>query len=102
MWEGPTASLRTRSAVPELLRIAWPDWEVRWLHEGQSGLRAHLGLAPQALQRGAGPRGDARAPLTAALPHATIGHGFAPAVTAEQAAAARAAVERAYAVAVGT
>ncbi|MFJ9592789.1 hypothetical protein ACIRS3_08525 [Streptomyces virginiae] len=41
-------------------------------------------------------------PPVAALPHATTGHGFAPAVTAEQAAAGRAAAERAYAPAVGT
>ncbi|MET9568432.1 hypothetical protein ABZY34_04680 [Streptomyces virginiae] len=242
-WEGPAASLRTRAAGMELLRLAWPGWEVRWLYEGQSGLRAHLGLtqqepgadvypgpalepddeeladpdplvavvtvgtdrchaladindhpveegpalldrlrdapghgryrlradagihvdpsrrqvgwwlntarahartveqrwpgwtvefwedrwaeherasggrfappAPdraaaladvraQALRRWAAPRADTRARLVAALPHATIGHGFAPTVTAEQAAAARAAVERAYAAAVGT
>ncbi|THA80896.1 hypothetical protein [Streptomyces sp. A0592] len=242
-WEGPTASLRTRAAGLELLRLAWPGWEVRWLYDGQSGLRAHLGLAPQepaaevypgpalepddeeladpdplvavvtvgtdrchvladindhpveegpalldrlldapdhgryrlradagihvdparrhvswwlntarahartveqrwpgwtvefwedrwaeherasggrfappapdraaaladvraqALERWAGPRGDARERLVAALPHTTIGRGFAPAVTAEQAAAARAAVERAHAAAAAT
>ncbi|MEY2269300.1 MULTISPECIES: hypothetical protein [Streptomyces] len=56
----------------------------------------------QALERWAGPRGDVRARLVAALPHATIGQGFGPAVSAEQAAAARAAVRRAYAAAVGT
>ncbi|MEU5149623.1 MULTISPECIES: hypothetical protein [Streptomyces] len=242
-WEGPAASLRTRAAGLELLRLAWPGWEVRRLHDGQSGLRAHLGLAPQerdtdvcpgpalepddeeladpdplvavvtvgtgrchvladigdhpveegpalldrlrdapdhgryrlradagihvdparrrvgwwlntarahartvgrrwpgwtvefwedrweehvrasggrftppapdraaaladvraqALRRWAGPRADVRARLVAALPHATIGQGFGPSVTAERAAAARAAVERAYAAAVGT
>ncbi|MFE7184373.1 hypothetical protein [Streptomyces erythrochromogenes] len=241
-WEGPAASLRTRAAGLELLRLAWPGWEVRWLYDGQSGLRAHLGLGPQepdaavhpgpalepddeeladpdqlvavvtvgtdrchvladvndhpveegptlldrlrdapdhgryrlradagihvdparrlvgwwlntararartveqqwpgwtvefwadrwdeherasggrfappapdraagladvraqALERWAGPRGDVRERLVAALPHATIGRGFAPAVTVEQAAAARAAVERAHAAAVG-
>ncbi|MFJ3632169.1 hypothetical protein [Streptomyces sp. NPDC090112] len=241
-WEGPVASLRTRAAGLELLRLAWPGWEVRWLYDGQSGLRTHLGLGPQesgaavlpgpalepddeeladpdplvavvtvgadrchvladindhpveegpalldrmrdapdhgrhrlradagihvdparrrvgwwlntarshagtvgerwpgwtvefwedrweehervsggrfappapdrsaaladvraqALERWAGPRGDVRERLVAALPHATIGRGFAPAVTAEQAAAARAAVERAHAAAVG-
>ncbi|MGW6784316.1 MULTISPECIES: hypothetical protein [unclassified Streptomyces] len=42
-----------------------------------------------------------RARLAAGLSHATVGHGFAPAVTEGQAAAARAAVERAYAAAVG-
>ncbi|MFD6891700.1 hypothetical protein [Streptomyces sp. NPDC059957] len=51
-WEGPAASSRTRAATLELLRCAWPGWEVRWLHDGQAGLRAHLGL---------GPRGDSRA-----------------------------------------
>ncbi|MFB7181740.1 hypothetical protein ACFCYI_29045 [Streptomyces sp. NPDC056257] len=242
-WEGPIASQRTRAAALELLRCAWPGWEVRWLYDGQSGLRAHLGLdlreadtavypgpaleaddeeledpdplvavvtigpdrchvladindhpveegpallerlrdapdhgshrlradagihvdperrrvgwwlntarahgrtpaarwpgwtvefwedrwaeheracggrfappAPdraaalaevrdQALERWAGPRGDVRARLVTTLPHAVIGQGFAPAVTAERAAAARAAVERAYAAAVGT
>ncbi|MFJ7589980.1 hypothetical protein ACIQZO_21865 [Streptomyces sp. NPDC097617] len=241
--EGPIASLRTRAAALELLRCAWPGWEVRWLYDGQSGLRTHLGLAPEeadaavhpgpalepddeelddpdplvavvtigaerchvladiadhpveegpallerlrdapdhgshrlradagihvdpgrrrvgwwlntarargrtlaarwpgwtvefwedrwaeheracggrfappapdraaalaevrdeALERWAGPRGDVRARLVEALPHATIGQGFGPAVTAERAAAARAAVERAYAAAVGT
>ncbi|MFE9635407.1 hypothetical protein [Streptomyces sp. NPDC006463] len=44
--EGPAASLRTRAATLELLRCAWPGWEVRWLYEGQRGLRAHLGLDP--------------------------------------------------------
>ncbi|MGW0393107.1 hypothetical protein ACWDYJ_19865 [Streptomyces sp. NPDC003042] len=43
--EGPVASLRTRAATLELLRHAWPGWEVRWLYDGQSGLRALLGLA---------------------------------------------------------
>ncbi|MEU9105456.1 hypothetical protein AB0D54_13955 [Streptomyces xanthophaeus] len=46
-WEGPAASHRTRAAALELLRRAWPGWEVRWLYDGQRGLRAHLGLAPQ-------------------------------------------------------
>ncbi|MGY4389391.1 hypothetical protein [Streptomyces sp. TE12347] len=242
-WEGPIASLRTRAATLELLRCAWPGWEVRRLHDGQTGLRVHLGLDPgerdtdvypgpaldrddeepadpdppvavvtigadrchlladiddhpaeegpsllerlrdapehgshrlradagihvdperrrvgwwlntarahggtladrwpgwtvafwedrwaeherasggrfappapdraaapadvrdQALERWAGPRGDVRARLVAALPNATIGHGFGPAVPAERAAAARAAVLRAYAAAVGT
>ncbi|MET9597584.1 hypothetical protein [Streptomyces sp. NPDC006459] len=241
--EGAIASQRTRAAALELLRCAWPGWEVRWLYDGQSGLRAHLGLDPgepdttvypgpalerddeelddpdplvavvtvgadrchvladindhpveegpallerlrdapdhgshrlradagihvdperrrvgwwlntarahgrspaarwsgwtvefwedrwaeheracggrfappapdraaaladvrdRALERWAGPRGDVRARLVAALPHAVIGQGFAPAVTAQQAAAARAAVERAYGTAVGT
>ncbi|MFJ3907947.1 hypothetical protein [Streptomyces vinaceus] len=46
-WEGPIASPRTRAATLELLRRAWPGWEVRWLYDGQSGLRAHLGLPAQ-------------------------------------------------------
>ncbi|MFE9927560.1 hypothetical protein [Streptomyces sp. NPDC005533] len=241
--EGPLAPHRTRAAALELLRCAWPGWEVNWLYDGQSGLRAHLGLDPQeadtavcpgpaleaddeeladpdplvavvtigpdrchvladidahpveegpalldrlrdapdhgshrlradagihvdperrrvgwwlntarahgrtlaarwpgwsvefwedrwadheracggrfappapdranalaevrerVLARWAGPRGDVRGRLTAALPHAVIGRGFAPAVTEEQAAAARVAVERAYAAAVGS
>ncbi|MEU2453162.1 hypothetical protein ABZ605_24155 [Streptomyces sp. NPDC012765] len=241
--EGAIASQRTRAAALELLRCAWPGWEARWLYDGQSGLRAHLGPAPEAadtavhagpaleqddeelddpdplvavvtvgadrchvladindhpveegpallerlrdapdhgshrlradagihvdpqrrrvgwwlntarahgrspaarwpgwtvefwedrwaeheracggrfappapdraaaladvrdraLERWAGPRGDVRARLVAALPHAVIGQGFAPAVTAQQAAAARAAVDRAYGTAVGT
>ncbi|GHI87253.1 hypothetical protein [Streptomyces xanthophaeus] len=243
-WEGPAASHRTRAAALELLRRAWPGWEVRWLYDGQSAMRTHLGLAPQeeppfavhpgpalepgdeelddpdplvavvtvgpgpgsgpgrchvladiaahpveegpalldrlrdapdhgshrlradagihvdperrrvgwwlntalahsrtpaalwpgwtvefwedrwsehvrasggrfappapdraaalaevrdeALARWAGPRGDVRARLVASLPHATVGRGFAPAVTAEQAATARAAIEAAY------
>ncbi|MGW7332046.1 hypothetical protein ACWGIU_26335, partial [Streptomyces sp. NPDC054840] len=36
--EGPIASLRTRAAALELLRRAWPGWEVRWVYDGQSGL----------------------------------------------------------------
>ncbi|MGW6572246.1 hypothetical protein ACWGAN_08710 [Streptomyces sp. NPDC054945] len=47
-------------------------------------------------------RRSSPARLVAALPNATVGHGFAPAVTGPQAIAARAAVERAYAAAVGT
>ncbi|MGW6979809.1 hypothetical protein ACWGE1_10210 [Streptomyces sp. NPDC054932] len=242
-WEGPAASLRTRAATLELLRGAWPGWQVRWLYDGQSGLRAHLGLDPQepdrsvypgpalepgdeelddpdpavavvttgsgrchvladigdhpveegpalldrlrdapdhgshrlradagihvdpqrrrvgwwlntarahaggiaarwpgwtvefwedrwsehrrasggrfappaadraaaladvrdhALERWAGPRGDVRARLVARHPHIVVGQGFAPAVTAAQAADARTAVEKAYASAIGS
>ncbi|MFD9354892.1 hypothetical protein [Streptomyces sp. NPDC060031] len=43
-WEGFTASTRTRAAAPELLGHAWAGWEVRWLYDGQRGLRGHLGL----------------------------------------------------------
>ncbi|WP_030769187.1 hypothetical protein [Streptomyces sp. NRRL F-2664] len=241
--EGPSVALRTRAAWLRLLGLAWPGWEVRWLYDGQSGLRDHLGLDPadewggvrpgpaleaddeeladpdplaavitvgsgrchvlahiadhpvaegpalldrladapahtgyaghaeagihidpaarrvgwwlsgtvphaghmaarrpgwtvefwadrwseheracggrfappapdpaaaqadvraQALRRWAEPRDDVRARLVAALPHATIGRGFAPAVSAEQAAGARTAVERAYAAVAGT
>ncbi|MFD4918330.1 hypothetical protein ACFWNR_34650 [Streptomyces virginiae] len=88
-------------------------WEDRWAeHERASGGRfappapdraaALADVRDQALERWAGPRGDVRARLVAALPNATIGHGFGPAVPAERAAAARAAVLRAYAAAVGT
>ncbi|MEU9301034.1 hypothetical protein [Streptomyces sp. NPDC048269] len=241
-WEGRTASTRTRSAHLELLRCAWAGWQVRWLYDGQSGLRAHLGLDPEeargavypgpalepgdeelddpdpmvavvtvgpdrchvladiedhpveegpalldrlrgaphhgshrlpagagihvdperrqlgwwlttaraharevaarwpgwtvefwedrwnehvrasggrftppvpdhavvlaevrdeALERWAGPRRDVRAALAAAHPHILLGHGFAPAVTADRAAAARAAIEEAYRAAAG-
>ncbi|MFE2128291.1 hypothetical protein [Streptomyces amritsarensis] len=51
---------------------------------------------------GPAPLARARLRLAAGLSHATVGRGFAPAVTAEQAAAARAAVERACAAAAGT
>ncbi|KOV44395.1 hypothetical protein [Streptomyces sp. H021] len=96
----------------------WPGWTVefwadRWdEHERASDGRfappaqdraaALADVRAQALQRWAGPRGDVRERLVAALPHATIGRGFAPAVTAERAAAARAAVELAHAAAVAT
>ncbi|MER7825398.1 hypothetical protein ABTX85_22895 [Streptomyces sp. NPDC096097] len=88
-------------------------WEDRWAeHERASGGRfappapdraaALADVRDQALERWSGPRDDVRARLVATLPHATIGHGFAPAVTGQRAAAARAAVERAYTAAVGT
>ncbi|WP_326587883.1 hypothetical protein [Streptomyces sp. NBC_01294] len=54
-WEGPVASLRTRAATLELLRHAWPGWEVRWLYDGQTGLRAHLGLDPEEIPAAACP-----------------------------------------------
>ncbi|MFD5507976.1 hypothetical protein ACFWIB_09405 [Streptomyces sp. NPDC127051] len=51
--EGPCATLRTRAAALELLRRAWAGWEVRWLYDGQHGLRAHLGLRPEPADDGA-------------------------------------------------
>ncbi|MGW5401702.1 hypothetical protein [Streptomyces sp. NPDC003952] len=42
-WEGVFASTRTRAAAFELLRRAWPGWRVRWLYDGQRGLRAYAG-----------------------------------------------------------
>ncbi|WP_406512780.1 hypothetical protein OG851_27830 [Streptomyces sp. NBC_00161] len=44
--EGSSAAMRTRSAALTLLRHAWPDWQVRWAYEGQTGLRTRLGLDP--------------------------------------------------------
>ncbi|MER6781416.1 MULTISPECIES: hypothetical protein [unclassified Streptomyces] len=44
--EGASATMSTRSAALTLLRHAWPEWQVRWVHEGQTGLRARLGLDP--------------------------------------------------------
>ncbi|MFE4265046.1 hypothetical protein [Streptomyces sp. NPDC056883] len=45
-WEGVFASTRTRAAACELLRLAWPGWRVRWLYDGQRGLRAYVGAEP--------------------------------------------------------
>ncbi|MFE4633298.1 hypothetical protein ACFRJ1_07935 [Streptomyces sp. NPDC056773] len=45
-WEGVFASTRTRAAAFELLRHAWPGWRVRWLYDGQRGLRAYVGAEP--------------------------------------------------------
>ncbi|MEU7700992.1 hypothetical protein [Streptomyces sp. NPDC039028] len=44
--EGPSAELRHRGAVCELIRAAWPGWEVRPLYDGPAELREHLGLDP--------------------------------------------------------
>lgn len=44
--EGASATMSTRSAALTLLRHAWPEWQVRWVYEGQTGLRARLGLDP--------------------------------------------------------
>lgn len=81
-------------------------WEDRWAeHQRACGGRfappapdhaaALAGVREQGLERWAGPRG-ARAGLVAVYPHIPVGNGFAPGVTADQAAAARAAIEAAY------
>lgn len=44
VWEGPSVVLRHRAAYLELLRAAWPGWEIRWLYDGPAELRAHVGL----------------------------------------------------------
>ncbi|MFG2837699.1 hypothetical protein ACGFZH_18780 [Streptomyces zaomyceticus] len=46
-WEGPSTELRHRAATFELIRAAWPDWEVRWLYDGPAELRAYVGLDPE-------------------------------------------------------
>ncbi|MFI5862269.1 hypothetical protein [Streptomyces sp. NPDC051546] len=51
-WEGVFASTRTRAAAFELLRRAWPGWRVRWLYDGQRGLRAYAGAEPCAHRGG--------------------------------------------------
>ncbi|MFJ1755006.1 hypothetical protein [Kitasatospora sp. NPDC088134] len=42
--EGPSGELRHHAALLELVRAAWPGWEVRRLYDGPAELRAHLGL----------------------------------------------------------
>ncbi|MFA7765542.1 hypothetical protein [Streptomyces sp. NRRL S-448] len=61
---------------PGARRVGW------WL----TGIVPHAGRTAATGSR-AGPRGDVRAGLVAALPHAVIGQGFGPAVTQERAAA---------------
>ncbi|MFD0272015.1 hypothetical protein ACFVGY_36420 [Streptomyces sp. NPDC127106] len=46
-WEGPSTELRHRAATFELIRAAWPGWEVRWLYDGTAELREHVGLDPE-------------------------------------------------------
>ncbi|MFE6225827.1 hypothetical protein [Streptomyces sp. NPDC057854] len=43
-WEGPSTELRHRAAMLELIRAAWPGWEVRWLYDGSAELREYVGL----------------------------------------------------------
>ncbi|MFC9327115.1 hypothetical protein [Kitasatospora sp. NPDC057015] len=45
-WEGPSTTMRLRAATLELLRLAWPGWEVRWAYDGPADLLRHLGLDP--------------------------------------------------------
>ncbi|MFD7444477.1 hypothetical protein [Streptomyces sp. NPDC059909] len=49
-WEGPTARMRHRAAAWELLRHAWPGWELRWTFDGPADLRAYLGLDPETVR----------------------------------------------------
>ncbi|MEU0878018.1 hypothetical protein ABZ345_05420 [Lentzea sp. NPDC005914] len=46
-WEGRSTELRHRAAVFELIRAAWPGWEVRWLYDGSAELREYVGLDPE-------------------------------------------------------
>ncbi|MEU6878762.1 hypothetical protein [Streptomyces sp. NPDC046712] len=45
-WEGPITQMRHRSATWEVLRRAWPGWELRWTYDGPAELAAYLGLDP--------------------------------------------------------
>ncbi|MYW00440.1 hypothetical protein [Streptomyces sp. SID3343] len=42
---GSVVEMRHRPAVFELLRRAWPGWDIRWSHEGVADLRTYLGPA---------------------------------------------------------
>ncbi|WP_237518954.1 hypothetical protein, partial [Streptomyces sp. SID5910] len=46
-WQGPSTELRHRAAMLELIRRAWPGWEVRWLYDGSAELREYVGLDPE-------------------------------------------------------
>ncbi|MFF2573208.1 hypothetical protein [Streptomyces sp. NPDC058084] len=46
-WEGPSTELRHRAAMFQLIRAAWPGWEVRWLYDGSAELREYVGLDPE-------------------------------------------------------
>ncbi|WP_329124417.1 hypothetical protein [Streptomyces sp. NBC_01353] len=45
--EGPVTQMRHRAATWELLRRAWPGWELRWTYDGSAELAARLGLDPE-------------------------------------------------------
>ncbi|MEU8760117.1 hypothetical protein [Streptomyces sp. NPDC048659] len=51
VWEGPSAELRHRAAAYDLIRAAWPGWEVSRLYDGQAELRAYVGLDPEHVRR---------------------------------------------------
>ncbi|MFF0213580.1 hypothetical protein [Streptomyces vinaceus] len=90
----------------------WPGWTVEfWEDRWAEHVRACGGrftppvpdraaalaeVRDEALERWSGPRADARERLLAAHPRVLVGGGFAPAVTAGRAAAARDAVEAAH------
>ncbi|MEV5801736.1 hypothetical protein [Streptomyces collinus] len=50
-WEGPSTELRHRATMLELIRAAWPGWEVRWLYDGSAELREYVGLDPEYVRR---------------------------------------------------
>ncbi|MFF1352336.1 hypothetical protein ACFVZJ_41430 [Streptomyces sp. NPDC058322] len=55
VWEGPSTVMRYRTATLELLREAWPGWDVRWAYDGPAELRTYLGLDPERVRdRGRG------------------------------------------------
>ncbi|MDI2131846.1 hypothetical protein [Yinghuangia seranimata] len=45
-WEGPVTRMPHRAAAFELLRAAWPGWEVRCGHDGPADLLTYMGLDP--------------------------------------------------------
>ncbi|MFD9487469.1 hypothetical protein ACFWBX_26580 [Streptomyces sp. NPDC059991] len=53
--DGPTTCMRHRAAALDLLRHAWPGWQLRWTYDGPAELRAYLGLDPGAVRD---PRGE--------------------------------------------
>ncbi|MFJ3926147.1 hypothetical protein [Streptomyces sp. NPDC090022] len=60
-WEGPSTVMRYRAATLELLREAWPGWDLRWAYDGPAELRTYLGLDPEYVRdRG---RGTSLGPL---------------------------------------
>ncbi|MFJ6620735.1 hypothetical protein ACIQOW_24560 [Kitasatospora sp. NPDC091335] len=60
-WEGPSTVMRYRAATLDLLREAWPGWDVRWAYDGPAELRTYLGLDPEYVRDRV--RGTCRGPL---------------------------------------
>lgn len=48
--EGPVTQLRHRAATWELLRRAWPGWELLWTYDGSADLATRLGLDPEGVR----------------------------------------------------